>query len=77
MGRTAYILRTLPSSGYDTSPSVCISWCPRFRDADSPPSAASAMAEDSREARDVLWFSSLIGVAECLKRISYCAWPKG
>ena len=40
-------------------------------------SARSARAEDLRKARDTLRYSSLIGVVECLTRVSRCALFKG
>jgi len=56
--------------------SVCMSWCPRFSIAGLPPSAGSAGAGE-REARGAWRYSSLIGVAECLRRTSRCASLKG
>ena len=44
---------------------------------DQLPSARSARAEESREARDVWRYSSLIRVAKYLRRTSRCASLKG
>jgi hypothetical protein len=55
--------------------SVCASWCRCFRVAGS--SAGLAVAEELREARDAWQCSSLIGVAEWLRRTSRCTWLKG